>query len=94
MAVVVAYRNVIFKSVRNFIFIGLWPAIGAVFMAWIFAVSIPSLPTIVIVIGLGALALGIVPIIVFWRKGRGYFSRRPLELPEEFTGSIPVVEDL
>lgn len=94
IAVVVAYRRVIFTSVKNFIFIGLWPAIGAIFMAWVFAVSIPSLPTIVLIIGLGALALGIVPIIVFWRKGRRYFSRRPLELPDEFTGSIPVVEEL
>ena len=94
IAVVVAYRRVIFTSVKNFIFIGLWPAIGAIFMAWVFAVSIPSLPTIVLIIGLGALALGIVPIIVFWRKGSRYFSRRPLELPDELTGSIPVVEEL
>ena len=94
IAVVVAYRRVIFTSVKNFIFIGLWPAIGAIFMAWVFAVSIPSLPTIVLIIGLGALALGIVPIIVFWRKGSRYFSRRPLELPDEFTGSIPVVEEV
>jgi amino acid transporter len=92
LAVVVAYRRIIFKSVKNFIFIGLWPAIGAVFMAWIFAVSIPNLDTVVIVIGLGALALGIVPVIVFWKKGARYFSRRPLELPDELTGAIPVVE--
>lgn len=85
IAVVVAYRKIIFKSVKNFIFIGLWPAIGALFMAAVFVVSIPSLPTIVIVIGLGTLALGIVPIIIFWRKGAAYFTRRPLEVPDDLS---------
>ena len=76
---------------KNFIFIGLWPAIGALFMAWVFVVSIPSLSTIVLVIGLGTLALGIVPILVFWKKGHRYFNRRPLELPDEFTGSLSTI---
>ncbi|GAA3866637.1 APC family permease [Leifsonia kafniensis] len=89
IAVVVAYRRVIFTSVKNFIFIGLWPALGALFMVWIFFVSIPSLDTIVIVIGLGALALGIVPMIIYWRKGAAYFRRRPLELPVELDAKAP-----
>ena len=94
IAVVVAYRKIIFTSVKNFIFIGLWPAIGALFMVWIFVVSIPSLDTIVIVIGLGALALGIVPIILYWKKGAAYFSRRPLELPDELDATAPDDIDL
>ncbi|HEY9423854.1 MAG TPA: APC family permease [Microterricola sp.] len=89
IAVVVAYRKVIFTSVKNFLFIGLWPGLGALFMLWIFFVSIPSLDTIVIVIGLGTLALGIVPIIVYWKKGAAYFSRRPLELPSELDAKAP-----
>jgi amino acid transporter len=91
LAVVIAYRKIIFKSVKNFIFIGLWPAIGALFMVWIFFVSIPNLPTIVLIIGIGTLALGIVPILIFWRKGASYFKRRPLELPDELTGRIPTI---
>jgi amino acid transporter len=89
IAVVVAYRRVIFTSVKNFIFIGLWPALGALFMVWIFIVSIPSLDTIVIVIGLGALALGVVPLIIYWRKGAAYFQRRPLELPDDLDAKAP-----
>ena len=89
IAVVVAYRRIIFTSVKNFIFIGLWPALGALFMVWIFIVSIPSLDTVVIVIGLGALALGIVPMIIYWRKGASYFHRRPLELPSELDAKAP-----
>jgi amino acid transporter len=89
IAVVVAYRKVIFKSTKNFIFIGLWPALGAIFMVWIFAVSIPRLDAVVIWIGLGALALGVVPIVLFWRKGKVYFSRRPMELPDELDAKAP-----
>jgi amino acid transporter len=89
IAVVIAYRRVIFTSVKNFIFIGLWPALGALFMVWIFFVSIPALDTVVIVIGLGALALGIVPMIIYWRRGAAYFTRRPLELPAELNAKAP-----
>jgi amino acid transporter len=89
IAVVVAYRKIIFKSVKNFIFIGLWPGIGAIFMIVIFGFSIPSLDPVVIAIGLGTLALGIVPIIIYWNKGAAYFKRRPLELPDELDEKAP-----
>ncbi|WP_198668828.1 APC family permease [Homoserinimonas sp. OAct 916] len=91
IAVVVAYRKIIFTSVKNFIFIGLWPAVGAIFMVWIFIVSIPTLGLVVDLIGLGALALGIIPLILFWKKGNAYFQdRRPLALPDELTGAITI----
>ncbi|MEO6822567.1 MAG: APC family permease [Candidatus Nanopelagicales bacterium] len=83
-AVVVAYRKVIFKSVKNFLFIGLWPAIGSLFMVWIFIESIPNLSPVVDVIGLGALIVGVVPMVIYWRKGAAYFQRKPMELPSEF----------
>lgn len=86
IAVVVAYRRVIFKSTKNFIFIGLWPALGAIFMVWIFFVSIPTLGPLVDIIGVGALAVGIVPLVLFWKKGSAYYKRRPLELPEDLGG--------
>ncbi|WP_125611323.1 APC family permease [Specibacter cremeus] len=80
LAVVVAYRKLIFKSWKNFIFIGLWPGLGAVFMGWIFIVSIPTLGPLVDAIGLGTLALGIIPMAIYWRKGSAYFRRRPLNV--------------
>ncbi len=95
VAVVVAYRRIIFKSVRNFIFIGLWPAVGGLFMIWIFIQAIPTLDGVVLAIGIGALAVGIIPMIIFWRKGAAYYSRRPLELPDELaaaTAADPVIE--
>jgi amino acid transporter len=80
LAVVVAYRKLIFKSWKNFIFIGLWPGLGAVFMGWIFVVSIPDLGPVVVGIGLGTLALGLIPMFIYWRKGSPYFTRRPLNV--------------
>jgi amino acid transporter len=89
IAVIVAYRRVIFTSVKNFVFIALWPGLGAVFMVFVFVTAIPNSTPIVVAIGLGSLALGFVPIVVFWRKGRGYFGRRPLELPDEIVADRP-----
>jgi len=87
IAVIVAYRRLIFRSVRNFIFICLWPGIGAIFMVFVFIAGIPNSTPIVIAIGVGALAIGFIPIIIFWRKARGYYGRRPLELPEDLVTS-------
>ncbi|MEO6943291.1 MAG: APC family permease [Lacisediminihabitans sp.] len=89
IAVVVAYRRIIFKSTKNFIFIGLWPALGAIFMVWIFFVSIPTLGPLVDIIGVGALVIGVVPLVMFWKKGSAYYQRRPLELPEELDSDAP-----
>jgi len=89
IAVIVAYRRIVFKSVKNFIFIALWPGLGAVFMLFIFFAGIEaSLSTpIVIAIGIGALVIGVIPVIVFYRKGKAYYGRRPLELPEDLMTS-------
>jgi len=87
IAVIVAYRGTVFKSVKNFIFIALWPGIGAAFMLFIFVESIFTSDLIVIIIGFGALVIGIIPLLLFWRKARSYYGRRPLELPDELITS-------
>ena len=79
---------------KNFIFIALWPGLGAIFMVWIFIAAIPSSTPVVIAIGIGALVIGVIPVIVFWRKGKAYYGRRPLELPEELvTSQISIVSN-
>jgi amino acid transporter len=83
IAVVVAYRSVVMSSVRNFVFIGLWPGIGAAFMAWIFVESIPSLGLTVDLIGLGTLFAGVIPMAIYWHAGSPYFTRRPIDLTED-----------
>jgi amino acid transporter len=93
VAVVVAYRRVLLKSAKNFILIGLWPAVGAIFMGVIFVVGIlqnfQDDAVVVNILGLGLIVLGIVPIVIFYRKASGYYTRRPLELPEELDAAAP-----
>ncbi|MFG2886948.1 APC family permease [Streptomyces sp. NPDC048297] len=79
LAVVVAFRSVVFRSLGNLLFLGLWPLAGAAFNIWLFAVSVPVLDATELSIGLGALALGLVPVTVArLRGGSSYFRPRPL----------------
>ncbi|RAG82323.1 APC family permease [Streptacidiphilus pinicola] len=74
IAVVVAYRKVAFKSLRNLIFVAVWPGAGAVFMGFLFIENCMNLPLTQILIGLGALALGIVPLAIYWAKGSSFYT--------------------
>ncbi len=73
-AVVILYRRQLFKSVSNFVFMGLWPLIGAIFMAAMFVKSIPNLNGTTLWVGLGAMALGLIPMAIYWAKGNPYFD--------------------
>jgi amino acid transporter len=87
LAVVLAYRRVLFTSVSNLVFIGLWPLLGSAFMFWIFVEAIPTLDATALGVGLGALAIGFVPMGIYWAKRVPYFRTPPLE---RFTESEPV----
>ncbi|MFI7011069.1 APC family permease [Streptomyces sp. NPDC050145] len=79
IAVVVAYRRELFRSAGKLLLLGLWPLAGALFNVWIFAVSIPDMNTAQLAIGLGSLALGLIPVTVARiQGGRSYFRPRPL----------------
>ena len=77
LTVVIAYRKLLFTSVGNFLMMGLWPLLGAAFMFWILGESIPSNGAVIDWVGLGGLALGFIPMIVYWIKGSAYFRQRP-----------------
>ncbi|MFE3069132.1 APC family permease [Streptomyces sp. NPDC059247] len=78
IAAVVAYKSLLLRSVRNLVLGGLWPLLGSGFMLWAFVQSLGSLSTTALTIGLGGLALGLVPLTVYWRKGSDYY--RPARL--------------
>jgi amino acid transporter len=90
LAVVFAYRKVLFRSVSNLVFIGLWPLLGAVFMFWVFVESLPELDGTTKAVGLGALALGLIPMGWYWSRGVEYYRSRPLETFEELEEASPV----
>ncbi|MFJ3492334.1 APC family permease [Streptomyces sp. NPDC086091] len=92
LAVVVAYRRTLLKSPAHFLFGGLWPLCGALFMFWIFVESLGELSPASIAIGLGGLAAGLVPMLWYWRKGSDYY--RPARLDASLTvpaDSVPQV---
>ena len=61
-------------------------------MFWIFYEALGDLDTTSKVVGLGALALGLVPMIWFWAKGSAYYRTPPLEVFPDPHGSqlLPV----
>lgn len=87
-AVIVLYRKQIFLSLTNFIFMGLWPLVGALFMAIMFVKAIPNLNATTLWVGLGAMALGLIPMTYYWAKGNPYFD---MPLKED---RIAVLEEL
>jgi hypothetical protein len=78
LAVVVAYRRMLLKSAANFVFGGLWPLLGSVFMFWVFFESLGELSPAAVTIGVGGLAVGLVPMLWYWRQGSDYY--RPARL--------------
>jgi len=90
LTVVVAFRKVLFKSVKNFLLIGLWPFIGAAFMFWVLGefVSTNTSDAVVIWVGLGGLGIGVIPLVIYWLLGSPYFKQRPTlgsTLPDDAT---------
>ncbi len=76
IAVVVAYRKVAFQSVKGAILVGIWPGAGAVFMLFLLVQSCfgPNrLSGAEIGIGLGAVAIGIIPMAYYWARGTRWF---------------------
>jgi hypothetical protein len=94
VACVVYYRRELTRSVKNFVFIGLAPLIGAAMLGYLFIESIRLFSDpeesytgqeliglgVPLVIGVGFLLLGVV-ILVLWRLGghERFFGRKPLE---------------
>ncbi len=79
LTVVVAFRKILFASVKNLLLIGIWPFVGAVFMFWILGefVATNTSDAVVIWVGLGGLAIGLIPLVIYWVMGSPYFKQRP-----------------
>ncbi|MER8046797.1 APC family permease [Streptomyces sp. NPDC094032] len=89
IAAVVAYKSLLLSSVRDFVLGGLWPLLGSAFMLWAFVESLGELSTTALVIGLGGLALGVVPMIVYWRKGSSYYRPARLDAVRALAAAAP-----
>ncbi|MEV0174653.1 APC family permease [Streptomyces sp. NPDC050803] len=91
LAVVVAYRKMLLKSPAHFFLGGLWPLLGALFMFWVFVESLGELSPAAIVIGIGGLAVGLIPMLWYWQQGSDYY--RPAKLDATRTIETDYVPD-
>jgi amino acid transporter len=86
IAAVVAYRRMLLVSVREFVLGGVWPLLGALFMLWIFFESLGGLSGASVAIGLGGLAAGLVPMVLYWRRGSAYYRPARLDAARAVSG--------
>ncbi|MFE7237572.1 APC family permease [Streptomyces sp. NPDC057580] len=78
LAAVVAYRKLLLRSVPDFVLGGLWPLTGSLFMFWIFFEALGDFSRTALALGLGGLAVGVVPMLWYRRRGSSYY--RPAKL--------------
>lgn len=78
LAVVMMYRKLVLRSLANFIFVGLWPLVGAVFVFWILVEVVGTLSGATLWIGFGSMVIGLVPMAIYWAKGSAYFHEPSL----------------
>lgn len=73
ISVVLAYRKLVMRSFANFIFVGLWPLVGAVFLFVVLFEVVGGLSGLTLWVGFGSMALGLIPMAIYWAKGSRYF---------------------
>ncbi|MCL5115965.1 MAG: APC family permease [Firmicutes bacterium] len=78
VAVVLTYRHLLLRSVGNFVFVGLWPFVGAVFMFWVLFEVVGSLSGTTLWVGFGSMILGFIPMAIYWIRGSAYFRQPAL----------------
>ncbi|MFD9245032.1 APC family permease, partial [Streptomyces sp. NPDC059556] len=95
IAVAVAFRRVLFASAADLLLLAVWPLLGAAFNVWVFAASVRTLSGTQLAIGLGALAVGLVPLGFAWLRGeRSFFRPRPLHPNDTGTAGASAAEAL
>ena len=64
------YRKQALDSVHNLIFLSLWPAGSAAFLFFIAAYSVPTFDLTTNIVGLGGIAIGVIPLLLNRRQRR------------------------
>lgn len=80
------YRKTLFQSWQTTVMRGLWPAVSAVFLLYLGLAQIPSLGLEVALWTVGAIALGVLPMLYFKLKYGSFFYQAPAE---HHTSPIP-----
>ena len=72
------YRNKLSGSLKDAITHVVWPLLGGVFMIFIAVYSIPTFDKITLIIGIGGLLIGIIPLLL------GRLRKNHYKLPKKF----------
>jgi amino acid transporter len=75
ISVIVLYRKYVFRSAKYFFLIGLWPALSGIFLIAVLFKVIPTLSHLALWVGVGTVALGVIPMAIYWSQGSPYFQR-------------------
>jgi hypothetical protein len=54
--------------------VGLWPGLSGLFLIAVLVKVIPTLSKLALYVGVGTVALGIIPMAIFWSQGSSYFK--------------------
>ncbi len=92
-AAVIGFRRLLLKSLFNFVFMGIFPLFGACFMVFIFIESIATsyVTTVQICIGVGAMAIGVIPAVYYYVKGSAYLHEKPTLGAVDISQELPDV---
>lgn len=75
LSVIVLYRRYLLRDVRTFLLVGLWPALSGLFLIAVLFKVIPTLSHLALWVGVGTVAIGVIPMTIFWRQGSSYFHK-------------------
>jgi amino acid transporter len=73
-SVIILYRRYLRRDFKTFFLVGLWPALSGIFLIAVLIKVIPTLSKLALWVGVGTVALGIIPMAIFWSQGSSYFK--------------------
>ncbi len=74
LSVIVLYRRHLFRNVQTFFMVGVWPALSGLFLIAVLIKVIPTLSHLALWVGVGTVAIGIIPMAIYWSQGSAYFK--------------------
>jgi len=94
LSVLFYYRKILFKTVANFFLLFLFPLIAALFLIIVGVADIPSLGAVADGVGIGLIAIGIIPLVWGRVRGQTNFYQQPREFydPNKPEHTLPATD--
>ncbi|MEI7697860.1 MAG: APC family permease [Actinomycetes bacterium] len=75
ISVIVLYRRHLTRNIQTFFMVGVWPALSGLFLIAVLIKVIPTLSHLALWVGVGTVAIGVIPMSIYWWQGADYFKR-------------------